>query len=1104
MSSADDLRESPPKRRKTSPSSHALVDSPPRSTSPPRTHSAPKHNQSLPSNTRTRTRPLIAGFDDEEEDEDDDDDGPEGRSRTLSQGGGSGQDGHDEHGDEDEEQCAVCLSPIENKTVVYPCHHGQFCWGCIRAWTDQSRKCPLCLGPIEHLIHNIRSSKDYQNHYLLPLSALQSSAPSDQFLPPRGNRRPQVNVPLPRHALYGRNRHSSAARLNNGEDESTWRERAEERALERRKYIYREGLYAKHVASNRYTGFKPFNPQTFTTNPDMKARVIKFVRREIQVFPTVDVNFLTTYLVSIASQLDLRSSAAIRLISDFLSEQDAQHLVHEITTFARSPFTSLEGYDRFVQYGRPEREMPKARENEALVLPPDDEVAEELPRFAQHIQSTKGKEREGEGERPRPLPPMARLPPRPSEEVRRASQGQSQDELFRQHRGDQGYPAGGPSRRRSSPGRYRSPSPAPPPRPREPSWRDRDERYSGSYYGSSASRRDLARGGGRRYSGGGGGGYGYRDDRDRGRDGRGRYDEPRKRGRRGYSRSPSPPPRRRSLSRGRSRSRSRPPRSRSRSPRPRSRSRSPSPARSYRSRRSPSPRHHSRFPSRRSSRADNPPRGRSRSLTPLRRTASLTPPPLAGADEQEAPYDPELEDAVSLGGPPSPGPPSRPSSSVAPDRPASSSSSHPLPSRPSSAASASSIPTGPRNPSLRPLPPHLQPHSQQQQQNQASKPTLSIFGAARKQILGNGRVVTIRADGGGASLSIAGAAGAGGGGGGRGGVPTGPRAGRGRGGAAMAPGAGAGRGKGPERVLRPVQGGREQEPYDATPAVKTPARSMSLLSRLGAFAPSPAPSSATSGEGATEAAAPAAGDSLRAKLQARLMAEYRAALAAKAAPSVSSSAAAPGSSSESGLRAMLQARLQAEKALSPSDRPQSAPPTFSQDTRDLLLARLEEERLLALVQASRAEAGWRRESYGYDEGAVADGWEEEDDPDFDVVIHREEEDEGGFVPSPPGVPSRPPSAATKPLSASAPSFTPSSASSSSSPALPPPAAPASALPGGTESALRAALLAKRQAAVEDELKKRTGELKEKMVRQKLERLRREREAKALEVAAGTA
>lgn len=46
--------------------------------------------------------------------------------------------------------------------------------------------------------------------------------------------------------------------------------------------IYREDLYAKHVASNRYTGFKPFSPQTFASNSELKAKVIKFIRREVR------------------------------------------------------------------------------------------------------------------------------------------------------------------------------------------------------------------------------------------------------------------------------------------------------------------------------------------------------------------------------------------------------------------------------------------------------------------------------------------------------------------------------------------------------------------------------------------------------------------------------------------------------------------------------------------------------------------------------------------------------------------------------------------------------------------------------------------------------
>jgi hypothetical protein len=47
--------------------------------------------------------------------------------------------------------------------------------------------------------------------------------------------------------------------------------------------LYRENLYAKHVASNRYTGFKPFGPQMLASNPELKAKVVKFIRREVRL-----------------------------------------------------------------------------------------------------------------------------------------------------------------------------------------------------------------------------------------------------------------------------------------------------------------------------------------------------------------------------------------------------------------------------------------------------------------------------------------------------------------------------------------------------------------------------------------------------------------------------------------------------------------------------------------------------------------------------------------------------------------------------------------------------------------------------------------------------
>ncbi|GAA5963639.1 hypothetical protein JCM21900_000204 [Sporobolomyces salmonicolor] len=877
----------PPKRRRTSSSS--LHDSPPhRRTSLSHT-SNPDDVES-----RNSSSVCLAGFDDTE-------DLAQNGDGEEAQAGAGGEDTGADEEEEEDQLCSICLSPIDNQTVVYPCHHGQFCWNCIRAWTDQSRKCPLCLGPIEHLIHSIRSLKDYSTHYLHPLHVVTSSSSSSDLLPPRGSRRSTNNSTLPRHALYGRSRFSSAGRLNREADDSTWRERDEERALGRRRYVYREGLYAKHVASNRYTGFKPFTPQTFANNPELKAKVIKFVRRELQVFPAVDISFLTTYLISIASQLDLRSAAAIRLISDFLSEQDAQHLVHEITTFARSPFKSLEGYDRFIQYGRPERERPQEKENERTVIDEEDIVRNE-PRFAANMRrKSDGRGAAGAAAIPSQPPSVARLPRRPSEEVRRIS---SQDELSRPRQPDRGYGPRPPPRRRSM-------SPLPLPSPRggggrergrepEPDWRDRDERYSGSYYAASGSRRDGRRPSARerersrerRGRGGGGGG-----------------------GRRYSYRSPS---RSRSGSRERERYRSPPSRSaRSRSRSIPSRQRSPSPCTTSR-------------------------RSRSSTLSP----PSPTPPRLEAGDV-------ELDDAVTLAAPTL------------------------------SDASPTPRPTTPA------------------QETPKARPSaaLSIFGAARR-LLGTGNVVTISKDSGRGSLQVA----------------------------ERAAVNGTGKGKGKEVV---------QEPYDAVPA--------SLPARIGGV--SFVPPSSTSPEPDPPVTAPSnptpelttttAASSLSAKLQARLTAEYRQALALRNThPALPSSSAAASEGRSSDLRSVLHARLQAEKALahvaheqlqaSRAVRARAEPvpegkgprqggtTTFSQATRDLLMARLEEERVLASASGAGAGSSSRDPSAEDEEGKVEEK---------------------------------------------------------------------------SEASLKAALKAKRKAAVEDELRKRSGELKERLMREKLRKMR---------------
>ncbi|GAA5976830.1 hypothetical protein JCM10908_005644 [Rhodotorula pacifica] len=1041
----------PSKRRRTSSppplAAAAAAGSPPLASSSSR-RSPNRTRSGSPSDQRKqkrRSNPL-RGFNDEEDEEDDaahssDDERMNGSRAGPSTSAVKAEP--EEEQEEEEEHCAICLSPIENRAVVSPCHHGQFCWGCIRAWTDQSRKCPLCLGPIEHLIHNIRSAKDYQIHYLLPLHSV--TGPADLVAAAGGSStshasraRPRSAYPtLPRHALYGRSRFSSSARVDE-RDETTWREREEERALERRRYIYREGLYAKHVASNRYTGFKPFSPQTFANNAELKAKVIKFIRRELQVFPAVDVAFLTTYLVSIASQLDLRSPSAIRLISDFLSEQDAQHLVHEISTFARSPFASLEGYDRFVQYGRPQREIPKEKELEELVMPSTlDAAGKDQPRFEEYMRRRAELEREQEREKgARGLPPPA-----------------FSGSMAR----DRASAAAARSPERAFPPRRRSPSPVPPPPrrysagahhhqrrplspPREPDWRERDQRYTGSYYASSESRRDHHP---RGYSG-------------RGR-GRGPPPPPPRRseGSRGYypprGRSPSPPlfasRRPRSPSPGsvpyrqrrysdngpaRQRSLSPPPSPPARSYRTGGRGRSPSsakhrsdsrsPARSRSRSRSRSPDHHrddnhSTAPARS--------RARSRSRTPSRRgSVTPSPPPPATASDPKV-VDSELDDAISLVGPSfSVGPGSRESSPV-----------------PNANGRTDGI-MEPSSASTRPPP----SGNRSTARNDPHRPTLAIFGAARR-ILGNGRVVTLSKDGR-ASLQ-----------------PQSDLS-RKEGGSLASP------------QTRPISGARprQQEPYVRAPPSRPSTVGgvqRSLLDRLGGIAspaassassapaspkdaPEPSPASATSSSSKTA-------DTLRAKLQARLTAEYRQALASRSNGSTPSSVGAVTTvGTKTHLRSMLQSRLQAEKALAYEDMVRSraaaslasarnaaqaqqqqsygleGPTVFSQATRDLLMARLEEERLLADEEADHdaAAATAFYGTYEYDNGFDLSG----DYPAAEV---------GDEVEATP-IESDPPSSATK-----------------------------------SESSLKAALLAKRQATIEDELKKRTGELKEKMMRQRL-------------------
>ena len=98
--------------------------------------------------------------------------------------------------------------------------------------SEQSRKCPLCARQIgEYLIHNIRSKYDYQKHYLTPLRT--SPRPDAPLVRAQATQRRRA-----REIEWGRNQRRERERERRAADEL-------ERAIDKRRWVYRHNLYAK-------------------------------------------------------------------------------------------------------------------------------------------------------------------------------------------------------------------------------------------------------------------------------------------------------------------------------------------------------------------------------------------------------------------------------------------------------------------------------------------------------------------------------------------------------------------------------------------------------------------------------------------------------------------------------------------------------------------------------------------------------------------------------------------------------------------------------------------------------------------------------------------
>ncbi|KAF8553116.1 hypothetical protein OG21DRAFT_1414891 [Imleria badia] len=214
--------------------------------------------------------------------------------------------------DAEQEHCTICLQSFLDRTIIPVCAH-EFCLECILLWSEQSRKCPLCSRSFDdsYLIHRIRSQYDYQKYHLPPLRS--SSPPSLT-----SNSRATALRNTRRQRQWGRRQRQQREEVDQLE-----------RAIARRRWIYQHHLYAKHVASNPYTRYRPFpTPAQFSSSPDLISRMTIFLRRELRVWPNLDVEARSFNRATPRVDLTLFLHICYPIVS-----HNIHHIAHEINRY---------------------------------------------------------------------------------------------------------------------------------------------------------------------------------------------------------------------------------------------------------------------------------------------------------------------------------------------------------------------------------------------------------------------------------------------------------------------------------------------------------------------------------------------------------------------------------------------------------------------------------------------------------------------------------------------------------------------------------------------------------------------------------------------------
>jgi Ring finger domain len=253
--------------------------------------------------------------------------------------------------------CVICLERITELAIAQPCKHESFDYLCLISWLEEQPSCPLCKAAIKTVQYDSREDGTFKTYTVPTKKTPAHTAPAINS---------NYNRFAPRSRRLYNSRRQYAPRSVITADE----------ALLRRRYIYGNQLFSLHVGSNRLSRFRDLTPELFSNDAELVTRARKWIRRELQVFEFLtpdassssdrranNAEFLLEYIIAVLKTVDTQGSngQAEDMLQEFLGRENTKLFLHELRAWLRSPYISLEDWDRNVQYN--EEGIAKASES---------------------------------------------------------------------------------------------------------------------------------------------------------------------------------------------------------------------------------------------------------------------------------------------------------------------------------------------------------------------------------------------------------------------------------------------------------------------------------------------------------------------------------------------------------------------------------------------------------------------------------------------------------------------------------------------------------------------------------------------------------------------